>query len=69
MAKLVIPTLLRELLENGPLLAPVQDLVDRVAEILTDNQLPFFPDYTDHGIQHINAVLMSEVELIPERGW
>lgn len=66
MANILIPTLLQDLLGQSPLLSPILVLVERVAEILNDNKLPFFPDFTDHGIEHINAVLQSEVELIPK---
>jgi molecular chaperone HtpG len=69
MAKIEFPKLLRELLEDSDLQAPIRVFADRVGEILADNKLPFFPDYTDHGIDHVNCVLKSEVELVPKQVW
>jgi molecular chaperone HtpG len=38
-----------------------------VGEILTDNKLPFFPNYTDHGARHITRLLDTIItKLIPE---
>ena len=38
-----------------------------VAEILSDNKLPFFPNYTDHGLKHINRLLSTiTTRLIPK---
>ncbi len=40
-----------------------------MGEILADNKLPFFPDYTDHGTDHTNRVLISEIDLVPKEIW
>jgi molecular chaperone HtpG len=69
MSIIEFPEPLKELLEESNLQAPLRALADRVGEILADNKLPFFPDYTDHGVDHINRVLECEVELIPEEIW
>jgi molecular chaperone HtpG len=69
MAKIEFPKPLKDLLEDSDLQAPIRGFADRVAEILVDNKLPFFPDYTDHGIDHVNCVLKSEVELVPKLVW
>lgn len=71
MAKIEFPKPLKHLLEmeDSDLNAPIRALADRVGEILADNKLPFFPDYTDHGVDHINSVLKSEVELVPKHVW
>ncbi len=69
MAKIDFPKLLKALLEESDIQGPIRSLADRAGEILADNKLPFFPDYTDHGTDHINAVLKSEVELIPKHVW
>jgi hypothetical protein len=57
MAEIVFPEPLKGLLEKSRLQVPIRILADRVGEVLADNKLPFFPDYTDHGIDHINCVL------------
>jgi hypothetical protein len=60
------PKPLKDLLEGSDLEAPIGDLANRVGKMLAANQMPFFPDYTDHGIEHVNRVLETEVELIPD---
>src|SRR5215469_15307062 len=69
MVTIEIPKPLKRLLEDSEFDAPVKTLVDRVSEILADNKLPFFPDYTDHGVQHVSLVLHSEVDLVPKVVW
>lgn len=69
MFKIEFPIPLKNLLEDSDLQSPIRAYADRIGEVLTDNKLPFFPDYTDHGISHINCVLKSEVELIPKHVW
>lgn len=66
---IVFPKQLGELLQGSNHQAPVRAFADRVGEILADNKLTFFPDYTDHGIDHINRVLKSEMELVPREVW
>lgn len=63
------PKPLKQLLEDSDLQAPIRAFADRTGEILADNKLPFFPDYTDHGTDHINRVLKTEVELVPKSIW
>ncbi len=69
MAKIEFPKQLKALLEGSKLKSPIEGLADRVSEILTANKLVFFPAYTDHGVDHINAVLKAEVELVPHEVW
>jgi hypothetical protein len=69
MAKIEFPSQLKALLEDSDLQAPVRDLANRVGELLDRSTLPFFPDYTDHGVEHVNRVLKSEVELVPKEVW
>jgi hypothetical protein len=69
MSRIVFPRPLQALLEHSPLLAPLRAFADRAGEIFADNKLPFFPDYTDHGIEHITRVLASQVDLIPDAIW
>ena len=69
MSKIEFPDPLKRLLEDSPLLAPIRALADSVGIILADNKLPFFPDYTDHGTDHVNRVLETEVDLVPPEVW
>jgi hypothetical protein len=64
-----IPERLEELLKNSEFSGPVNTFVSIVTKILDDNKLPFFPGYTDHGRQHVESVLKTEVELIPDIVW
>lgn len=63
------PSPLESLLRGSAWEAPIRQLADRVGQIVADNKLTFFPDYTDHGVAHINDVLKSEVELVPAEIW
>ncbi len=59
-----------EVLLNGSDLQPeIRKYANLVGKILVDNKLPFFPDYTDHGIDHINQVLAAEIDLVPPEVW
>jgi hypothetical protein len=69
MTKIKFTERLETLLKDSTLQAPIRAYADRVGEILADNKLPFFPDYTDHGTDHINQVLETEVDLVPETVW
>ena len=69
MARIKFPKQIEMLLEQSDLQAPIRSLADRVGEILADNKLMFFPDYTDHGTEHIQNVLKSQVELVPKDVW
>ncbi len=40
-----------------------------VSPILERNEAPFFSDYTDHGVKHIESVLKTCELLIGEEGW
>ncbi|MGO9462938.1 MAG: hypothetical protein ACLQVF_02080, partial [Isosphaeraceae bacterium] len=64
-----IPQRLAQLLANGQYLGALTTFNNAVAAILSDNQMPFFPGYTDHGIQHVGRVLATEVRLIPNEVW
>jgi hypothetical protein len=69
MPKIVFPPQLEELLTGSSLYSPICTLANRVDEILAGSTLPFFLDYTDHGVEHVNCVLNSEVELVPDAVW
>jgi molecular chaperone HtpG len=69
MNKIEFPIQLKQLLEDSDLQPHIQALANCVGEILADNKLSFFPNYTDHGIDHVNRVLKSEVELVPKVVW
>jgi molecular chaperone HtpG len=45
--------------------AHIDSALHGVASILSISKLPFFSDYTDHGIQHLNSVLEIADRLIP----
>ncbi|MDQ3287302.1 MAG: hypothetical protein M3Q42_03395 [Pseudomonadota bacterium] len=50
---------------SGPLHSAVADF----SVWLSDNKTPFFYEYTDHGIAHVNNVLRSVESLIPPAAW
>lgn len=62
-----IPEQLSALLkDNTDLRAAIDRITASVSTILSDNKLPFFPAYTDHGLNHVNDVLATMVRLIPK---
>ena len=66
---ITFPQPLEDLL-NGSVFQPdIRKYPNHVGKILADNKLPYFPDYTDHGIDHINQVLAAEVDLVPPAVW
>lgn len=55
---LTYPQFFQEKLASSPRLRGQVDLaISVVSEVLTVSHLPFFPDYTDHGFDHLSAVL------------
>ena len=65
MRKLEIPPPFRQLLEAHELDDVLRPLVSESSKILGHNKLYFFPDYTDHGIEHVEQVLLDQWNLIP----
>jgi len=43
----------------------VEILSRAVCEIIDDNKLPFFPNFTDHGRKHIQRVISTQRDLVP----
>lgn len=65
MSKIAFPSFLEDLLKGSQYENPIRSLADNVEKIVISNRTYFFPDYTDHGVDHIIKVLEDEVELIP----
>jgi molecular chaperone HtpG len=66
--KIVIPQKFNALL-NGEERNLVNRALDDFYEILDDNKLEFFPEFTNHGIQHIQDVLNSCEHLITDESY
>jgi hypothetical protein len=69
MSKIVFPKQLIELLDGSEFETSLRNFANKAEVILADNKLSFFPDYTDHGIDHINQTLKTEVKLVPQEVW
>lgn len=65
MLKIKVPELFESLLTDS-LEITVNTAIISLQDIYADNKLQFFPDFTDHGIQHIEAVLSTSANLIEE---
>lgn len=63
------PTRLSNLLSGSAYEPPLQVLAGCVSTVVSASGVPFFPGYTDHGVDHINDVLASAVKLVPEELW
>jgi molecular chaperone HtpG len=62
-----LPSLIEERLAEDLNLRSAVDLVlSETATLLHHSHVPFFPDYTDHGLQHVVRVLDTAAALIPE---
>ena len=58
-----------DILANTNYAGPVSTFSNSVSQILYDNKMPFFPAYTDHGINHVEKILQTQCSLIPEQLW
>src|ERR1044071_1143712 len=69
--KTLIPLKLQRLIENSPYSGGVRQTFDRFVPLLgnTNTGLYFFPEFTDHGPDHIAGVLASATKLIPNKVW
>ncbi|UOQ97255.1 ATP-binding protein [Hymenobacter sp. 5317J-9] len=65
-AEITLPAFLEEKLRNAPYRHVVQKALENFSDWFRASRLPFFPDYTDHGIQHMEQVLETAVKLIPD---
>lgn len=68
--KLVIPVKFKKVIESDLSLSGAMDtLVDQFSDVLTNNKTEFFPEYTDHGIDHVQSVINTASEIISEKSW
>lgn len=67
---LVIPDRFSEkLAQNSKLKSAVEMSISNFQSWINDNKLVFFPEYTDHGMNHLQEVLDSAQGLISESSW
>ena len=65
-----IPKRLSYILERDqPLDGAVKYAISQFEPWIKHSQLTFFPEYTDHGIEHIEAVLRTASGLIRDEAW
>lgn len=63
----VIPRLFFELLrQDNYLMRFSLDFLDATSKVLRDNQVVFFRNYTDHGLSHIERLLIDATRIIPK---
>ena len=65
-AEITLPAFLEERLRTAPHKHVVQKALENFSDWFRTSRLPFFPDYTDHGIQHMEQVLETAAKLIPD---
>ena len=62
---LVVPDSLSTLIDQSPDIdAALVEFISSTSEVLADNKLFFFPDFTDHGIRHVQHVLDDSLRLL-----
>jgi molecular chaperone HtpG len=64
-----LPQRLHDVLEESSAAGTILGFSRSCSEILADNEMPFFPAYTDHGTSHVEAVLEAAERLIPAAVW
>jgi molecular chaperone HtpG len=64
-----IPPRLRALLDESDCAGAIIGFVECCDQILGQNQMPFFPAYTDHGTSHVGLVLEATERLVPAEAW
>lgn len=65
-----IPKRTRESLEkNQKYHAFVMTCISNISPWLSDNKTIFFPEYTDHGLNHLNEVLLTVDSIISDTSW
>ncbi|MGI2103740.1 HD domain-containing protein [Shewanella frigidimarina] len=67
---LILPRKFRDVITKKASLSGALDtLIDIFSEWLTHNKTDFFPEYTDHGIDHIQSVIDTAEEIISDEAW
>lgn len=67
---LEIPKRTKELLETIPSYNSfVLSSITNIGDWLSDNKPVFFPEYTDHGLVHLNEVLLTADSIITDESW
>lgn len=70
MNKLNLPKRLRDKLEKDQgLHGFVLSSIENLTPWLQDNKTVFFPEYTDHGLTHLNEVLLTSDSIISDDSW
>jgi hypothetical protein len=64
----MIPSKFEKILNNSPYHKAVLDAIDSF-ESIEKNKMFFFPEYTDHGSNHIGRVLQTAEKLIPDEAF
>ncbi len=65
-----VPSRMSEILVKAPgLQSCVDGSLATFEPFLKDNKLPFFPEYTDHGPDHLEGVLRTAAALIRDEAW
>lgn len=67
MANIKLPGRFKRKIENDHQYAAIMyEVLSTFGEILQDNKLYFFGEYTDHGIRHVENVIAAADNLIPD---
>lgn len=65
-----LPLRLKEKLELDQLLfGEVSSSIAKFTPWFSDNKLVFFPEYTDHGVNHLQEVLNTSSSIITDESW
>lgn len=59
----------KKLAQDRSLRRSVDDAIAEFEPWLRESKLPFFPDYTNHGAEHVEGVLVTASSLISDDAW
>jgi hypothetical protein len=54
---------------DSSLFGEVVSTLDGLEQWIADSKVVFFPEYTDHGVGHVNAVLETASALVTDGSW
>ena len=67
---MLLPPRLASKLDNDPRLsAAVRQSIENFRPWIAQPRPTFFPEYTDHGPEHLSSVLSTASSLIPDPAW
>ncbi len=65
--KITLPKRFKDIIQESRYEGVVNTAIVNYSDLLRESRFYFFPEYTNHGIEHINDILLSTEKLISEK--